>query len=51
MTKTFRKKTAHDSYFFAYCEYRKISDIRRLSDSNHRAIEGLSNGNNRVIDF
>ena len=37
--------------FFAYCGYVKISDIRQLSNSNHRAMGGLSDGNNRIFSF
>ena len=36
-TKTFRKEQFM-APIFAYYEYGKISDIRRLSDDNHRAI-------------
>ena len=37
--------------FFAYCEYKKISDIRRLSNVNHRAIREVSDRNHMVINF
>ena len=43
MIKIVRKKTGH--------EYCKISDIKWISNGNHKATEGLSNDNYRVICY
>ena len=42
MTKTFKENTTSDTYFFIYCDYDKVSNIKQLSDGNHKVIGGLS---------
>ena len=39
MAKTFRKRKLM-TLFFLYCGFGKVSDIRQLSDGNHKLLKG-----------